>query len=172
MALDFNHDYHIKLVTMNVTSVIGGLAGAGTLTLLNETVKKLDKEAPRLDLIGMNAVAKVIKGAGIKNALFNKSELLPVALAGDLLSNSLYYGLADAGDKNKTLLRGALLGLGAGLGAVLLSKPLGIDVRVSDAPLKTKVMTVAWYVAGGLVAAAVTNLLSKSEKLKSLNLLV
>lgn len=155
---------------MNVTSVIGGLAGAGTLTLLNETVKKLDKDAPRLDLIGMNAVAKVVKGAGIKNALFNKSELLPVALAGDLLSNSLYYGLADAGDNNKTLLRGALLGLGAGLGAVLLSKPLGIDARVSEAPLKTKVMTVAWYIAGGLVAAAVTNLLSKSEKLKSLNL--
>ena len=31
--------------------------------------------------------------------------IFPVALAGDLVSNSLYYSMADSGDKNKTLVR-------------------------------------------------------------------
>ena len=58
-------------------------------------------------------------------------------------------------------MRGSLLGLGAGIGAVALAKPLGLDERAAHASAKTKAMTVAWYVIGGLVAAAVINLLDK-----------
>lgn len=145
---------------MNLPSAIGGLAGACTLTILNETAKKIDKDAPRLDLLGMNAVAKMMKGVGI-SSLPGPAKLLPAAMAGDLVTNSLYYGLAEAGDKRKTLIRGTLLGLGAGVGAVALAKPMGLDERATAATTKTKVLTVAWYVVGGLVAAAVTNLITK-----------
>lgn len=148
---------------MNIPSAVGGLAGAFALTALNETVKRVDKDAPRLDLLGMNAMAKIVKGAGLKNYLSGQHKLMPVSLAGDLISNTLYFGMAEAGSKNKTLARGAILGLGAGIGAIALAKPLGLDDHFSNTSVKTKVLTVAWYVVGGLVAAAVINLLAKKQ---------
>jgi hypothetical protein len=156
----------IKANNMNISSAVGGLAGACALTILNETVKKIDKDAPRLDLLGMNAVAKMVKGAGLKNYLLSPDKSMPVSLAGDLISNTLYFGMADAGDKNKTLIKGALLGLGAGVGAIALAKPLGLDEQLSNTPVKTKALTIAWYVAGGLVAAAVINLLAKKRSVQ------
>lgn len=148
---------------MNVKSTIGGLAGACTLTLLNESVKKLDKDAPRMDLLGMNAVARLVKGNNILAQTAGK--LFPVALAGDLVSNSLYYSMADSGDRKSTLIRGALLGLGAGLGAVILPKSLGLNEEATTRTMKTKILTVTWYVIGGLVAAAAINLLEKKKVL-------
>jgi hypothetical protein len=146
---------------MKLSSALGGLAGACALTILNESVKKIDKNAPHMDLLGMNAVAKLMKGSGIKSLGSGKPE--PASVAGDLISNSLYYGMANAGDKNKTMLRGALLGLGAGVGAVALAKPMGMNAEAEMQTTKTKVLTIAWYVIGGLVAAATINLLTKSE---------
>lgn len=146
---------------MNLKSTIGGLAGACTLTLLNESVKKLDKDAPRMDLLGMNAVARLMKGNNILAQTAGK--LFPVALAGDLVSNSLYFSMADSGDKKKTLIRGSLLGLAAGLGAVVLPKSLGLNEEATTRTLKTKVLTVSWYVIGGLVAAAAINLMEKKK---------
>jgi hypothetical protein len=146
---------------MNVRSTIGGLAGACTLTLLNESVKKLDKDAPRMDLLGMNAVARLMKGNNILAVTAGK--LFPVALAGDLVSNSLYYSMADTGDKQQTLIRGGLLGLAAGLGAVVLPKTLGLNEEATTRTVKTKVLTVSWYLIGGLVAAAAINLMDKKS---------
>jgi hypothetical protein len=146
---------------MNIRSTIGGLAGACALTILNESVKKLDKDAPRMDLLAMNAVARLMKGNNLLSQTAGK--LFPIALAGDLVSNSLYYSMADSGDKNKTLIRGGLLGLGAGLGAVVLPRTLGLNDEATTRTLKTKVLTVTWYVIGGLVAAAAINLLEKNK---------
>ena len=146
---------------MNFKSTLGGLAGACTLTLLNESVKKLDKDAPRMDLLGMNAVARLMKGHNILAQTAGK--LFPVALAGDLVSNSLYYSMADTGDNRKTFVRGALLGLGAGLGAVVLPKTLGLNDDATTRTMKTKILTVSWYVIGGLAAAAAINLLNKNN---------
>lgn len=145
---------------MNVVSVIGGLAGAGALTLVNETVRRIDKDAPRLDLLGMNAAAKIVKGSNFKTPAFAQN-LFPAALAGDLISNTLYFGMAQGETKAKTLVRGALLGLGAGVAAVTLPKPLGIDGQPKAEPAKTNAMTIAYYVLGGLVAAAMINLIAK-----------
>jgi hypothetical protein len=142
---------------MNVKSTIGGLAGAAALTLLNEGAKKLDKDAPKLDLLGMNAVARLMKGQDLMSLTANR--LFPTAMAGDLITNSLYFSMADSGDKNKTLIRGTLLGLGAGIGAVALPKTLGMKEEPTARTMKTKILTVAWYVIGGLVAAAAINLL-------------
>jgi hypothetical protein len=86
-------------------------------------------------------------------------KLFPTAMAGDLVANSLYYSMADSGDRNNTLIRGTLLGLGAGLGAVTLPKTLGLNEEATTRTMKTKVLTVAWYVIGGLVAAAAINAL-------------
>lgn len=148
---------------MNVKGTIGGLAGACALTLLNEGVKKLDKDAPKMDLLGMNAVARLMKGNSLVTQAADK--LFPIALAGDLVSNSLYYSMAESGDRKSTLVRGTLLGIAAGLGAVLLPKTLGIDEDATGRTTKTKILTVAWYVIGGLVAAAAINAMENRKVL-------
>jgi hypothetical protein len=145
---------------MNISTTIGGLAGATALTLINESVSKIDRGAPRLDLLGMNAVAKVVKPSlPILNTRF-----FPLALGGDLISNSLYFSLAKGTTKQNTYLRGALLGLGAGVGAITIPQRLGINNAPVTATTKTKILTVAWYVLGGLVAAATINLLEHRSK--------
>lgn len=150
---------------MKMSSTIGGLAGACALTLINEAVAKIDRKAPRLDLLGMNAVAKFFKGPKSTPPMVQK--LLPAAVAGDLISNTLYYALADTKGKDSTLMRGALLGIAAGIGAVSFPKPMGLDPTPTNLSNKTKALTVVWYLIGGLVAAAVMNAIEDKQEKQS-----
>ena len=147
---------------MNVKGTIGGLAGACALTLLNEGAKKLDKDAPKMDLLGMNAVARLTKGNNILTQAADK--IFPVALAGNLVSNSLYFSMAESSNNKSTLIRGTLLGLAAGAGAVFLPKALGLKEQPTAGTLKTKALTIAWYLIGGIVAAAAINALEKDSR--------
>jgi hypothetical protein len=81
-------------------------------------------------------------------------KLHAMALAGDIISNSLYYSLVGAGERRTVWVRGALLGLGAGVGAVLLPEPLGLGSEPTARTPATQAMTIAWYLTGGLAAAA------------------
>lgn len=129
-----------------------GLAGAVALTAIHETARRVSPDAPRMDVLGMRAIAKSLRAAGGEppddDALFN------ITLAGDIASNSLYYALVGLGDPKGAVARGALLGLAAGLGAVLLPGPLGLGTDASARTRETQLMTVAYYTAGGLVAGA------------------
>ena len=151
---------------MKLSAAIGGLAGACALTIINQAVSRIDKKAPRLDLLGMNAVAKLIKGP--KSAPPAIQKLLPMAVAGDLVSNSLYYALAGGKTNESTLLKGILLGLGAGIGAVALPKPMGLDPTPTNLTTRTQSMTVLWYMVGGLVAAMVINAIEKNDREESI----
>jgi hypothetical protein len=59
-----------------------------------------------------------------------------------------------------------VLGLTAGLGAVLLPKPMGLNPKHSNRTVETQIMTVSLYVIGGIVAAGVMKLLDKKKKRK------
>jgi hypothetical protein len=143
-----------------VKNFIGGLAGAVALNILHETVRRFDHNAPQVHLVGEEALSKSIKSAGLEPPTGNA--LYAATLAGDIVSNALYYSLIGAGKKKNLLWRGAGYGLAAGIGALTLTKPLGL----SDAPVtkttETKVLTVAWYLFGGLVAAATIKAMRKS----------
>lgn len=145
---------------MKASSTLGGLAGAIALTVLNETVKKINPQAPRLDLLGENAVAKLMKGNGPVPQIVQK--YFPIA--GDLISNSLFYGMAKGNNSSNTLLRGTLLGLAAGVGAVVLPKQMGLPAQHTARTTETKLLTVAWYVIGGLVASFAINALDRGSK--------
>lgn len=125
----------------------GGVAGAAALTLIHETVKKALPNAPRMDLLGMNALSKGLKVIGAKTP--DERKLYGLSLTGDLISNSLFYSFAGIGKKENALVKGAALGLAAGLGAVLLPKPLGLNEETSNRSVETKIMTVGLYVIGG-----------------------
>lgn len=142
-----------------IKNLAAGFAGAVALNVLHETVKRLDSEAPRVDLVGEEALSKTLESVGINppkgNALFTAT------LAADILSNALYYSAIGIGKRKYLLIRGAGYGLAAGIGAVTLTKPMGL----SDAPVtrttKTKVLTVAWYLVGGLITALAIKALKK-----------
>ncbi len=147
---------------MNLKATVGGFAGACALTLINEGIARIDTKAPRLDLLGMNAVAKLVKSPASTPDFVKK--VLPMSVVGDLVSNTLYYALASGASKQRTLIRGALLGLGAGIGAVALPKPMGLDEKTTNLTPRTQAMTVLYYVVGGLIAAAAINAIDKEKR--------
>lgn len=146
--------------TMNRSKVLqalgSGFVGAVAVTAINESARRVIPNAPRLDVLGMRALARGLRDAEIPPPQGEK--LRGTALAGDLLSNSLYYSLAAAGGSRRNWLLGALLGLGAGVGAAVLPPRIGLG-RQPGETAATRAMTVAWYFAGGLATAAVLTFL-------------
>jgi hypothetical protein len=143
---------------MSLAKALGsGLIGACALTLLHETARRFIPGAPRMDVLGMRAIAKSLRLVDQEPP--PDEQLHALALAGDVLSNSLYYSLVGAGAPCAVWLRGTLLGLGAGVGAVVLPQPLGLGKGPSARTASTRAMTIGWYLAGGLAAAAAFQLL-------------
>ncbi len=132
-------------------SMISGLAGAVTVTLLNEVLRRTVPHAPRLDVLGMRSLAKAARGLGAETP----ERLFQPALAGDLAANTAYYSLVSTGGRDHALLAGAILGLVAGIGAVTLPGPMGLGVGPTERTTETALMAAGMYFAGGLVAGAV-----------------
>jgi hypothetical protein len=145
-----------------LTALGGGLAGACAVTLIHETIRRIVPEAPRMDLLGMQAISKGLDAAGIDKP--GENQLFTWAMAGDIVSNSLYYSLAGIGREKDAWVKSSLLGLAAGIGAVSLPGPLGLNENHSNKTVATKLMTVGLYVAGALVTTAVMKLLEKRRE--------
>jgi hypothetical protein len=137
---------------MAVAALAGGAAGAVALTLVHEAARRAVPDAPRMDVLGERAIAAGIRATGAEPP--PEPRLHGAALVGDLAANTAYYALVGVGDPDGAVGRGLLLGLAAGLGAVLLPGPLGLGTGPSRRTPRTAVMTVAWYALGGLVAGA------------------
>jgi hypothetical protein len=141
------------------SSLIGGLGGAVTLTLLQELLRRQDPNAPRLDLLGKQATSRLLKKAR-KN--LTDRQLYNASLAGDIIFNTLYYSLAGIKTK-KAAAAGGLLGTSMGLAAIMLPKLLDLNAGYTGANAKRKYMTMGLYIAGGLVAAGLAWLLDKKQ---------
>jgi hypothetical protein len=147
---------------MKATTVLaGGLAGATAVTLIHESIKQVLPQAPRMDRLGMQAISKSLRKAGKR--VPKKNALFTAALAGDLISNAIYYSAAGIGSEENIWLRSTLLGLTAGIGAVVLPEPLGLNKQYSNRTVATQIMTVGLYVAGSLVTTAVIKLLNRKK---------
>ncbi|MCC9136363.1 hypothetical protein ACFSKU_05885 [Pontibacter silvestris] len=143
-----------------IKTLAGGLAGACVLTLTHETIRRFVPDAPRMDVLGMRAISKGMEKADVAPPS-NDDKLHTWALVGDVISNSLYYSFTGTG--KKAILRGAFLGVNAGLGAVYLPGPLGLGNAPSKRTPKTKAMTVGLYLLGGLTAGTVGCLWSNKK---------
>lgn len=150
-----------------VKALAGGLAGAGALTVVHEVTRKLHPDAPRMDLLAKNGLAKMVRRTS--GIVPSEGKLFGVSLAGDLVSNAIYYSLAGTGSKRSVWIKGALLGLAAGIGAVAVPQQMGMSNKYSNDSNEKRGLTIAFYVLGGLVAAATINLLRGSEPVKSKN---
>jgi len=146
-----------------LNALAGGFAGAIALNLLHETVKRLDPKAPRIDLLGEEALNKTLKN--FKAEPLTGNNLYLATLAGDVISNGLYYSLIGLGKERNLWLKGASLGAAAGFGAIEIPKTVGLNDEPVTKTNRTKILTVAWYLIGGLVAAAVIDKFQKKSKL-------
>lgn len=140
-------------------AVGSGLVGATALTAVHETVRRQREDAPRMDILGERAITKSLLHLG--QPIPSPARLHRWAMLGDLVSNSLFYSLVACGKPEKAPRRGAMLGLAAGLGALALPRPMGLDQGPSNRTRPTQIMTVAWYLLGGVAAGATYWLLSR-----------
>jgi hypothetical protein len=138
-----------------------GLAGAVALTAIHESARRTLSDAPRMDILGERAIARSLQM--VEREPPAEGSLHTAALVGDVVANSLYYSLVAVGDPRTALLRGAVLGLVAGIGGVYLPGPLGLGRGPSARTPATKAMTIAWYLAGGLAAGSVFQMLGARQ---------
>jgi hypothetical protein len=152
---------------MNPTkNIAAGLAGALVLNLLHESARRLSSNAPQINRVGEEAISKSLKTINIDPPTGKK--LFGLTLASDLLSNAAYYSMVGSGKEENILWRGAGYGLAAGVGALTLTKPLGLDDTPVNKTVQTQILTVAWYVLGGLAAAFVAKKISEKPQLNKL----
>jgi hypothetical protein len=142
-----------------VKNMLGGLAGSIILNTVHQLVKKMDKDAPRLDKVGEEAVSKSINAAGYNPPKGQK--LFYTALLSDVVANTIYYSLIGKGKKENLLLRGLIFGSLAGIGALTLTKPMGLHDRPVNKTTKTKVITVGLYILGAIATAYSLKLIKK-----------
>ncbi len=142
-----------------VTSLAGGLAGALSITLMQELLRRIDPSAPRIDLLRKQATFRIVdkfnNGAEPADAI----AVNRYSVAGDIISNTLYFSLTATAGK-KALPVGSLLGIGMGTGALVLPSKLGLNGYFTGGTRKRKLMTIGMYLLGGLVAAAVSRCLN------------
>jgi hypothetical protein len=139
----------------------GGLAGTLTVASIHEALKRVTPDAPRMDVLDMELIRKGLKS--FNKEVPGEDELQRWAVGGELFCDTAYYGLVAMGGKKGVWLRGALLGLIAGVTAVVLPKPLGLSEEASNKTLGTQIMTVGLYLMGGLAASAITQLVDDDE---------
>ena len=133
-------------------AISSGAAGALAVTALNESARRVIPHAPRMDVIGMRGLRRPIEAMGYRPP--PARTLRKAALAGDLLSNGVYYSLAAAGDPRHALRRGLVLGALGGIGAALLPPVVGLGNQPHRKTPWTQLLTVAWYTLAGLAAGA------------------
>jgi hypothetical protein len=149
-----SHDRASKLLTTLAMgqefrigdAALSGVAGAVAVTTVHQVARRLTANAPRMDVLGVRALTRGAHMADIP--VPGPETMQKAALAGDLVCNSAYYSLAT------TWKRGLALGLAAGIGALVLPQRMGLGDPPKSDRLSNKVMTVTWYLAGGLAAAA------------------
>ena len=143
-------------------AALSGVAGALALTTVHQIARAVTDDAPRMDVVGVRALASGLRAARTQPPPDHRT-LYRWALAGDLACNSAYYALVAAGRRPNVWLRGAVLGLGAGIGALLLPQALGLGAPPRSHRTANQIMTVGWYLIGGLAAAATAHCLRTRE---------
>lgn len=142
-------------------ALISGAVGAASLNVIHETARHTIPHAPQIQAIGMRAIAKTMRAAGESPP--PRDELYWLTLAGDLISNALYYSFVGTDQPRRIWRRGVMLGAAAGVGAVVLPGPMGLGRQPGTKTPHTQIMTFLWYFIGGLAAAAVASAFARSN---------
>ncbi|WP_113661381.1 hypothetical protein [Pedobacter nanyangensis] len=142
-----------------IKNMTAGLIGAVALNILHEVVRKNVKNAPQINLLGEEVVNKTLSQVG--TPVVDADDLHRLTLEADLIANATYYSMIGSSGKY-IWPKAVALGLSAGIGAIQLPEPLGLDATPVTRTTQTKVLTVGYYLFGALVTATVLKTLFKS----------
>lgn len=144
-----------------ITNLIAGLGGAVVLNILHESLKNKGRNMPHIDRLGEEALQKSIGYLG--TSIEDEHTLYLSTLAGDIAGNAIYYSLI--GGKNSLIWPKAIMfGLAAGIGAVTLPKPMGLDATPVARNAKSTVLTIGYYLTGALATAAILKLFKTGRR--------
>lgn len=155
-ALHWTSTGETKLPKQTGTALLAGLGGAIALNVIHELVRHNydNDDVPEVNKIGEEAVEKIANSLNIE---LDENQKYSTALAGDLISNALYYAGTAANNF------GGLAGIVAGIGAVELPKYLGLN----DDPVKRnknkEILTIAFYTLGGVATSLLYNKLKNKK---------
>jgi NAD(P)-dependent dehydrogenase (short-subunit alcohol dehydrogenase family) len=141
-------------------AVVSGAVGALATNILHESLRRVRSDAPRVDLLGMQALAKML--ALLEVPIPKGKALYGLTAMADLASNSAYFALVGAAPAKDSIVAGLTIGVAAGLGATALPAPLGLATQTTNRTFFTRIASVALYTAGGFVAGFVRRSLSRS----------
>jgi hypothetical protein len=139
-------------------ALVGGIVGAVVLTAVHQGARLVAERPPRMDRVGMRAIARGLHALGAQPP--TGRTLYGLTLGGDLLSNAAYYAAAALAGRH-AVGAGAALGVAAGIGALVLPRRMGLDDPPGSEALDNQLMTIAWYTLGGLAAGAAMTALAR-----------
>lgn len=120
------------------------------LTAAHQILKNFSRRSPRIDALGRQSVTGVLHALRLPQPTGKR--LQSTALAGDLVANTLFYSTASlAGARNAPIV-GSLLGIAAGLGALVTPGVLGLDPKATNRYPETRALTIGLYTLGGFAA--------------------
>ncbi len=144
-----------------IKNLAAGFLGSVALNVLHETLRKNETNVPKINLLGEEALNKTLINFG-GDPITDDEELYKATLKADLISNTMYYSMI--GGKSKYIWPKAIFfGLSAGIGAIKLPKPLGLDPEPVAATNQMKALTIGYYLFGALVTGLVLKTLTKSK---------
>ena len=146
-------------MTQVAQSLASGAAGALAITAIHQVAQRHLDYAPRMDVVAMRGLDRILPGY-----YHHSRRLHRLALAGDLVGNSLYYSVVPAATRAATWMRAAALGSIAGLGALLLPERIGLGEPPYSRHRANRIMTVAWYLAGGAASALASTLINSVSR--------
>lgn len=123
--------------------ILAGLGGAIALNLLHEIVRNNFDNVPEVNKIGEEALNKSLETVDMK--ITDKDQLYAATLAGDVISNGIYYAATATSGFN------LVSGVAAGVGAVMLPEKMGLDDSPVAGSTQKKLMTVGYYLFGAVV---------------------
>ena len=131
-------------------AAVAGMAGAIAVNIAQELTRHLTSKAPRMNVIGMRAFARLARVFGVKPP----KRLRPATFAADLVTNSAYYSLVGAAGPSRAATAGAAIGAAAGIGGALLPAPMGLGDEEVNRTHTTQALVVLMYLGAGLIAGA------------------
>ncbi|WP_442591362.1 hypothetical protein ACSBL2_09050 [Pedobacter sp. AW31-3R] len=143
-----------------ISNLFAGFASAVALNVLHESLKD-KKTTPRIDFLGEQALQKTVRYFG--GNISDTDDLYKATLAGDIISNTIYYSWIASAKSQHLFTKAIAMGLLAGIGAVKLPEPLGLNPKPVAKTDGIKAMTVGYYVFGALITAVVASALKKSR---------
>lgn len=141
-----------------IKNITAGLIGSIALNFLHETLRKNTTNVPKINILGEQALNKVLGEVGTPIA--DENELHEATLKADLAANTMYYSLIG-GNRNWIWPKAIFLGLSAGIGALKIPEPMGLNPEPVNRTRQIQVLTVGYYLFGALVTGLVLKTLSK-----------